>query len=217
MEDISEEEQVGPQIIQQNATLNRYEAQLNNKRYYDKDAKTEEYAVGQEVLVKRTFGPFPKANVRWLKGPYIVEKKIGPVNYHIVGPNKFSKVLHHDLLMTAKDIVEAQVTPDFPSLFKDYATSNVSPPTLVTFIPTNMINRASFRANVFNNDTIEGGDISENISDMISSNINADSMEIYVEDCDNSEFHENFEHFEEDENIPSPVRPLPLMLRRLQG
>ena len=75
--------------------------------------------MGQEVLVKRTFGPFPKANVRWLKGPYIVEKKIVPVNYHIVGPNKFSKVLHHDLLMTAKGIVEAQVTPDFPSLFKD--------------------------------------------------------------------------------------------------
>ena len=69
---------------------------------------------------------------------------------------------------------------------------------------------------MFNNDTIEGGDIS-NISDVISSdvdNINADSMEIYVEDCDNSEFHENFE---EDENIPNPVRPLPLMLRRLQG
>ena len=40
--------------------------------------------MGQEVLVKRTFGPFPKANVRWLKGPYIVEKKIVPVNYHIV-------------------------------------------------------------------------------------------------------------------------------------
>ena len=221
LKDISEEEQVGPQIIQQNATLNRYEAQLNNKRYYDKDAKTEEYAVGQEVLVKRTFGPFPKANVRWLKGPYIVEKKIGPVNYHIVGPNKFSKVLHHDLLMTAKDIVEAQVTPDFPSLFKDNATSNVSPPTLVTFIPTNMIDRAAFRANVFNNNMIEGGDISENISNVIGSdvdNINADSIEIYDEDCDNSEVHESFEHFEEEENIiPSPVRPLPLMLRRLQG
>ena len=125
--------------------------------------------------------------------------------------------------MTAKDIVEAQVTPDFPSLFKDNATSNVSPPTLVTFIPTNMIDRAAFRANVFNNNMIEGDDISENISNVIGSdvdNINADSIEIYDEDCDNtnSEVHESFEHFEEEENIiPSPVRPLPLMLRRLQG
>ena len=84
-----------------------------------------------------------------------------------------------------------------------------------------MIDRAAFRANVFNNNTIEGGYILENISDVISSdvdNINPHSMEIDDEDCDsNSELHTSFEHFEEDEYIPSPVRPLPLMLRRLQG
>ena len=110
-----EEERHDPSIIQKNANLNRQEAQVEYKKRYDKSANPMTYEIGQEVLLKRNYGNHVSANVRWLKGPYYIAKKVGPANYGISGPGKFEKILHHDKIMPAKSTVEAVKTPELPT------------------------------------------------------------------------------------------------------
>ena len=114
MENLSsnKDREIEPHVIQKNADLNRYEAQLNYKKRYDKDAVPVEYTVGQEVLLKRNHGDYPKASVRWLKGPYYISKKVGPVNYGITGPDGFTRLLHHNGIRAARSSIEATKTPD---------------------------------------------------------------------------------------------------------
>ena len=50
-------------LIQANAKLNREEAARNYKVQHDKYAHVSDLRVGQEVLIKRNFGKYPKLNV----------------------------------------------------------------------------------------------------------------------------------------------------------
>jgi len=109
-----EEEILDPIVIQKNADLNRQESQAEYKKRYDKSANPVRYEIGQEVLLKRNYGNHVSANVRWLKGPYYIAKKIGPANYGIRGPQGFEKILHHDKIVPAKSKIEAMKTPDLP-------------------------------------------------------------------------------------------------------
>ena len=135
-----EEEECPPKIIQDNARLNKEEAGLNYKRYYDKDAETLSYEIDEEVLVKRCYGKYPKASVKWVKGPYIIKGKVGPVNYKVIGPAKFGKVLHHNNIRKMRAEVEATKTAQLADV-----PDEEQPLTYIT------INRESFRRNVFNN------------------------------------------------------------------
>ena len=135
-----EEEACPPKVIQDNARINKEEAMLNYKRYYDKDAETVEYEMDEEVLVKRCYGKYPKANVKWVKGPFYIKGKLGPVNYKVIGPGTFNKVLHHNNLRKTRTVVEATKTACLAEV-----SDEEKPLTLIT------INRKAFTENVFNN------------------------------------------------------------------
>ena len=81
------QEIVASELVQANADKNRIEAQTNYKDRLDKAINTFELAVGDTVLMKRTFGKNPKLSVKWKednKGqPYTIINKVGPVNYAI--------------------------------------------------------------------------------------------------------------------------------------
>ena len=80
-------EQIPPDLVQSNAEKNRTEAQQDYKERLDRKLNTEEFEIGQEVLLKRTFGDNPKISVKWKEAaagqPYIITKRVGPVNYAI--------------------------------------------------------------------------------------------------------------------------------------
>jgi len=103
-------EPVPTAVIQKNGTLNRDEAKLSYKRQYDKTALVASYEVGQEVLLKRSHGEYPKVSVKWTRGPFIIARKFGPCNFGITGPDNFTKVVHHNLLKAAGAEVEATRT-----------------------------------------------------------------------------------------------------------
>ena len=103
---------IDPGIIQENADLNRKEAQANYKRRHDKSILENKFAVGDEVLLKRTFGKYPKMNVKWREGPYKIMKKVGPVNWAISNAKGQTKVYHHDMLMPALCKQDAECTPN---------------------------------------------------------------------------------------------------------
>ena len=60
------------------------ESQEASKRMYDKNAKETELKVGDEVLLKRNFGEYPKINVKWNEGPYIISEIISPCSYNSI-------------------------------------------------------------------------------------------------------------------------------------
>ena len=99
------QEVVSSQLVQANADKYRIEAQTNYKDRLDKAINTCELAVGDKVLMKRTFGKNPKLSVKWkedIKGqPYIITKKVGPVNYAIRNSIGVEKVYHRNLLKPA--------------------------------------------------------------------------------------------------------------------
>ena len=70
-----------PELIQENARLNRIEAQQEYKKRLDRGCLVNDFKVGDEVLIKRDAGPHPKAHPKWLDGPYHIDKKVGPVNF----------------------------------------------------------------------------------------------------------------------------------------
>ena len=92
-------EVVPPAIVQQDEKANRYEAKLAYKQEYDKRTSTKrEFKTGDTVLLKRTFGEYPKMSVKWLYGPYTLVKRIGPVNWVVANKDGMQKVYHQDLL-----------------------------------------------------------------------------------------------------------------------
>ena len=98
-------EEVPAELIQANADKNRLEAQASYKARLDLKSNTADLVVGEKVLLKRTFGANPKLSVKWkedIKGePYIIMKKIGPVNYAIKNSCGVEKVYHRNLLKPA--------------------------------------------------------------------------------------------------------------------
>ena len=98
-------ETVSPELIRINADKNRVEAQAGYKARLDKKCNTKDLSVGDKVLMKRTFGAYPKLSVKWkedTKGePYTITKKVGPVNYAIKNSSGIEKVYHRDLLKPA--------------------------------------------------------------------------------------------------------------------
>ena len=65
------------------AKVNVAKAKQKYKEYYDTKAVVFTYAAGQEVLVKRTYGKYPKLSPNWVRGLYHIIDKVGPVNYWV--------------------------------------------------------------------------------------------------------------------------------------
>ena len=109
-------ESVDPKVIQANAEANRKEAKKSYKQTYDRNLTVNTFQVGDEVLMKRNHGKYPKINPKWLDGPYTVVKKIGPVNYGIVNSKGEGKVLHHNKLKPAlSNCVASRTASSSPS------------------------------------------------------------------------------------------------------
>lgn len=111
----STSEQVPPQLVRQNAEMNRKEAQQSYKERLDSKLNTGIFEVGEEVLLKRTFGDNPKISVKWKEDaeghPYIISKRVGPVNYVIKNRSTgMEKVYHRNMLKPAGTRKEAQFT-----------------------------------------------------------------------------------------------------------
>ena len=68
------------------------------------------YSVGQEVMMKRNFGENRKIAVNWKRGPYTIDKKMGPSTYAIKGPKGGTKVYHHNNLKPVLERHEASKT-----------------------------------------------------------------------------------------------------------
>ena len=58
--------------------------------------------IGDQVLLKRTFREHPKMSAKWKTDsqdkPYVVIKKVGPVNYAIENSSGVQKVYHRNIL-----------------------------------------------------------------------------------------------------------------------
>ena len=126
----------GPKLdlnaIRENARLNRLEAQKNYKRQYDKKTNINLYEIGDEVLLKRSHGKFPKLNPKWI-GPFTVVKRVGPVNWGIKDSAGKTKIVHHDLLKPALSKRDATITP---STTNTGATRNTTITTTPIILPT---------------------------------------------------------------------------------
>ena len=61
----SGDNQIDPNLVQQNAQFNRKDAQSTYKNRLDKNINTELFEEGDKVLLKRTFGSYPKLSVKW--------------------------------------------------------------------------------------------------------------------------------------------------------
>ncbi len=115
-----EDEQVNPKLVQHNAHLNRQEAQTVYKNRLDKQVNTDMLTEGDKVLLKRTFGEYPKLAVKWKEdsngSPYTVMKQTGPVNYTIRNSKGLEKVYHRNQLKPALERCEAKFTTSSTSL-----------------------------------------------------------------------------------------------------
>ena len=100
-------EPLDQETVRSYAKGNVAEAKQQYKEYYDTKAVVNKYAEGQEVLVKRTHGKYPKLSPNWVRGPYHIVKKVGPVNYWVVNGEGKGKLLHHNLIKPALKKVEA--------------------------------------------------------------------------------------------------------------
>ena len=159
-------EQISPSLVQINAEKNRFEAQQDYKERLDSKLNTEQFEAGQEVLLKRTFGDNPKISVKWKEAeagrPYIVTKRVGPVNYAIRNSKGAEKVYHRNMLKAAGVRTEAE-----------FSASSVGGNNLITCMPHTsviiqqpigirainppqanpIINRNTFNQNVFRSDS----------------------------------------------------------------
>ena len=81
---------------------------------HDKRAQETHFEIGQEVLIKRNFGKYPKLSVKWNEGPYKIIKKVGPVNFAVENAKGVSKILHHNNLKPAGvNILQPEPRPTF--------------------------------------------------------------------------------------------------------
>lgn len=154
------EEQVPPAMVRLNAEKNREESQQDYKERLDSKQNTGQLEVGQEVLLKRTFGDNPKISVKWkedAKGlPYIIVKRIGPVNYAIRNSKGVEKVYHRNMLKAA-GIRENSHFAASPYLVDAEHSNSTTPATTVVVhrainsnpISARRMDTANFRHNVF--------------------------------------------------------------------
>ena len=70
-------------LIQENADINRIEAHQKHKEQKDKECFVNDYKIGDHAMLKRTTGK-KRLSVNWVEGPYVIEKKVSPVNYAIM-------------------------------------------------------------------------------------------------------------------------------------
>ena len=154
------DEQVPPALVRFNAEKNREEAQRSYKERLDSKLNTGHFEVGQEVLLKRMFGDNPKISVKWkedAKGaPYIIVKRIGPVNYAIRNSVGVEKVYHRNMLKAAGTIKisEFSASPQISNI----AQTDISAPATTVVIQrasssdpsaTRQVDRNAFSQNVF--------------------------------------------------------------------
>ena len=146
-------------VIRTNAEKNREEAQkVYRKRLNDK-ANTLELSAGDKVLMKRTFGEYPKISVKWKEDragkPYTIVAKVGPVNYGIQDSSGRQKIYHRNMLRLAGERKEASSVPhhgvettvtsvDTPMSVQLPWRANGSTPTLA-----DAVNQQEFTNNVF--------------------------------------------------------------------
>ena len=146
-------------VIRANADRNREEAQEVYKKRLNDKANTVELSAGDKVLMKRTFGEYPKMSVKWKEDnagrPYTIVAKVGPVNYGIQDSAGRQKIYHRNMLKLAGERKEATSVPyhGVESTPVREATSievrvpwrgNVTPLTL-----SDSVNRPEFTENVF--------------------------------------------------------------------
>ena len=158
---------VDPKLVQQNAQLNRQEAQNSYKSRLDKQINTDKFAKGDKVLLKRTFGSYPKLSVKWKEDcnglPYTVERRIGPVNYSIKDSKGREKVYHRNLLKPALERCEPKFTTTSTEVnnqarLAKNTSVRVSLPETGSeqhySLALPVINRQAFTDNVFRSDTV---------------------------------------------------------------
>ena len=94
-------------LIRKNAALNREEARANYQKAANKNNIVHDYKPGDEVV----HGEHPKLNPLSV-GPFLVVKKIGPVNFAIQDTESGkTKIVHHDLLRPAGYKNDASILP----------------------------------------------------------------------------------------------------------
>jgi hypothetical protein len=150
-----------PKLVRQNADMNRREVQEAYKQKLDQLANTAILHPGDLVLMKRTFGSYPKLKVKWkedVKGnPYTVIKKTSNVNYVIRNTTGLERTYHRNMLKPANIRVEPTYTAPVnarSSVRQDAQTTLVSVP-----IPQQpgqphdrvVIDQRQFASNVFSN------------------------------------------------------------------
>ena len=134
-------EQVPPALVRLNAEKNREEAQKDYKERLDSKQNTGNFEIDQKVLMKRTFGSNPKISVKWkedLQGvPYVVTKRVGPVNYVIKNSTGVEKVYHRNMLKAAGMRNEAQFSASLNPSCTSLGADNNPPSTSIIIQRTN--------------------------------------------------------------------------------
>ena len=97
--------------VQKRADVNRREARETFKKRHDNKTNVNMYKPEEEIIIKRTYGEFPKMNPVWKEGPYHIVQQVGPVNYSVRNAKGKTKVLHHDLIKPAGVNRIASLTP----------------------------------------------------------------------------------------------------------
>ena len=107
-------EPVDVDLVRKNAKLNQTESRANYKKQYDRGTNAEIFKPGDKVLLRRTTGPYPKMAVDWKEDannhPYIVVKRVGPINYSIKNSQGEQKIYHRNMIIPALNRIEAQHT-----------------------------------------------------------------------------------------------------------
>ena len=104
----------GRKLFLFDAIMNRHEAAMSYQQQANKAPSINDYQPGERVLVKRTYGEHPKVNVKWLDGPFFIDRKVGPVNWSVTDATGKSRCLHHDMIKKAGSMIEASKTPNSP-------------------------------------------------------------------------------------------------------
>ena len=176
-------EQIPPDLVQSNAEKNRTEAQQDYKERLDRKLNTEEFEIGQEVLLIRTFGDNPKISVKWKEAaagqPYIITKRVGPVNYATKNSKGGEKVFHRNMLRVAGMRKEAEFSAS-PFKHSDPVTNTSSTSiviqqpiragAIVDPSPTSAIHRNTFSQNVFRSDSRLPGMVTQPVVQPVTQN-----------------------------------------------
>ena len=153
-------EKLDRNVVMEDAKANMKEAAIQHKKQYDKNCHQNNFTVGQEVMLKRNFGANPKISANWVKGPYYIDKTIGPVNYSVKGPKGGCKVIHHNNLRPVMSSHEATKTVhnnirtcsneimESVPVVSDVITSPNNP---IHRVLDNTMDRNQFRDNVLSN------------------------------------------------------------------